>query len=405
MTDSAAALKEPMALSNLREKSAAAFSKLDGVPKDSESWRKIDVSRISLKDYHPFQSDSGITCRYSAVSAEGVYTDARLPDTVKILSYAEAFEDPLLSRVITTAVDESLKRDFKNLFKLANQAWFAAGIVVQVRGEHQGELRITHRLNSGDSMFHRVLIMMEPDAEISITEEYFTPAQEKPALVIPVTNILLGNESRLKYVSVRNYDESEYHFHNTDSRIGRGAVLKSYVVHQGGLLGKEFHRTSLMDSRTEYIYRGVSIAAGREIHDKEMLVEHTASDSRSSILHKTVATGRSHSIFNGNLHIPQGLKNIDALQVNHNIILSKKARAESMPNLVTKSDSVSCEHGATVGRLDDDAVFFLMARGLPEREARRLPVSGFFEEIIREIPLSEEMKETIIENIHKRIQD
>ena len=122
----------------------------------------------------------------------------------------------------------------------------------------------------------------------------------------------------------------------------------------------------------------------------EIIVNHQCSHSQSSLLYKAVVSEGAHSVFDGNLLIPKDCNDITSHQLNHNIIMDRDARAESMPRLIIQSEKVSCEHGATVGFLDEESLFFLMSRGFNEQEAKNILIEGFLTEVIAEFPCPEE---------------
>jgi Fe-S cluster assembly scaffold protein SufB len=286
---------------------------------------------------------------------------------------------------------------------MMNLALNRGPLVVHATGAAECSFKILHRLTEGDALMQRVLILLDQSAELTLVEEFQGTPSDSLVLWNPVTEVVAEDNSSLNYVALRYYTDSEYHFHRFTSDQKRDSRIHYAVIHTGGALGKSFTVARIHDRDATFRGIGVAIGTGRQYNDAEMVVEHHADHTASSLLYKTVLKGRAHSVFNGNLVIPPGRRQVESIQMNYNILLDRKARAESMPKLVTRSENVSCEHGATVGELDEEAIFFLMARGLPHSEARDLLIQGFYSEVVEEIPLSGEEHQAIEAIIKERI--
>ena len=384
-------LSEPDRLKDLRQIAAGKCSRLGLPDRDTESWRKVNLGSVDLTVYSPHLSRTDL-------SVES--TDHK---NVGILPLAEALENPELKDRIQNVLEGYIKRNEKDIFRMVSLSESTRGVVVHVRGVCEKPVRITHSLLEGNSLAHFVIVLAEPDTECKILEEHRGLDSENMVLMVPSTEIECGQNSHIKHISLRYYFDSELHFHAIHSDQKENSTLHSSLVQIGGFLGKGFYNSEIEEPNAEFQAIGVTSLSGAEFADIEMHVNHLADNTRSNIRLRTVLKDRSHHVFNGNLHIVPGRKNIDALQVNNNIILNRKARAESMPNLVTRSESVSCEHGATVGQLDEEAIFFLVARGLPESEARNLLIQGFLDSIIQEIPLDEENLEAIRTKVKEKV--
>lgn len=384
-----AAFNEPESLKKLRKRALEIASGLGLPAKNIESWRKINLKGLNLSDYQSRTANSDIQIEGS-------------PAGVRTLSLAEAIEDPALKEIIQKRLEESLEVDAHNVFAMMNLA-AARGIVVHVSGTVEEPIFLKHSLKEGNTLNHHVFVVLDDNAEINLIEEFNGKSFENTTLWMPTTDIRIGQNAHIKYVSLRNYTDCEYHFHNFTIDQMRDSTANVSIVHLGGVSGKGLYTARIREEGASFLGLGVGVGSDREFHDIEMHAEHYAGNSNSQIRYKTVLTDRAHHVFDGNLHIPKGLKNVDSYQVNHNIILDPRARAESMPRLVTEADSVQCEHGATVGQLDDEAIFFLMARGLTEKQAKDLLIRAFIAEIVEKMPLTEEMIESIETAIGKKI--
>ena len=382
------ASSESEKLKGLRKQAASICETLGLPDHDSESWRKVRFGDFDPRSFEP------------ALSKTALEIPNGLPAGVTITDVDTALSDPALAPRIETFWNEAIKKDHGNIFRMMGFSDFTASAVIHVTAPVEAPVKIRHLLKEGKALSHLVIVIAEKNAEVTLVEEHVGVPTEEKTLFTPVTEILCEGNSHVKHISLRYYQNMEHHFHSVQARQKDSSTLKTSIIQIGGLLGKSIYRSRIDEPSAEFRAIGVGALSDAEFSDLEMLVEHMADNTFSNIRYRTVLKDRSHHVFNGNLHIPPGKRNIDALQVNNNIILSRKARAESQPNLVTKSESVSCEHGATVGQLDEEAIFFLMARGLSENESRNLLIQGFLDSIIEEIP----MDETSLEEITKAVR-
>lgn len=291
---------------------------------------------------------------------------------------------------------------FDDIFARATMAFSSNTVYYYTPPGKSAKIHIVHQLTEGKTAYPFTVIVADRGAEITVIEEFQGETIEE-ALWCPATFLYAEDASHIKHVSLRSYGELVYHFHKQDSYLGKDSTVQSSVIHSGGLLGKCFVQAFLPESGSFYEGLGLATGEAAEINDMDMTAEHTGDHSGSRLLYKTVMKDRAHSLFHGNLIIPPGVKGVDSHQLNRNIVLSKKARAESMPNLIVRAEGVSAEHGATVGELDTEAMFFLQSRGLNEDQARALLIQGFMADIIERLPLDEKVQHDLIIKLQRKL--
>jgi uncharacterized protein len=355
-------IDEPGFLKEIRSKAHSLYRNSSLPSENDESWRKVKLRDLNIFEYDATSSSNHFSNAIDAKIDESVF-DSFIQD---ILSVADIFTLRTLS-----------------LFQKPVSIAAATGTI---RIKHSGTLFLN-------------FIHVPDNGELTVIENH----EGCNSLTTGLTLIVLGNNASLHHVSVRKLKENDLCFPRTEIRLGRNARFHSSMVHTGGAITKFFQIVNLLEEGAMYEGRGIYCGSGTECCDAEMVLHHHASHQESSILYKAVTKDRSHSIFNGNLNIPKGLKDIHSQQMNRNITLNQKARAESMPKLLVQSEDVSAEHGATVGEIDKEALFFLMARGLPEQEARALLIEGFIQEIIHGIPFDEEESESLVKELIGRV--
>ena len=356
---------------------------LSGFPeapaKQLESWRKIDLSGLDLS-----------APELLTVPNPPAETRVNCPQTVLHTSSA-ADADGVVRDEVTKLVRGRLASQRGHVFERVAVALCGHSTILKADRPVPEPVTVVRSPNAGGNAaatYGHLAILVERGAELTVVEELQGEPGDAIQLWCTATDIHVAPGGLVNYVLLRRLHNREFAFHDVRITLERDARAHVSMVHSGGLVGKTLINGILAAPGAQF--RGVGIGTGkdREFHDVEMMAEHLAEHTQSSLLYKTVLGDRAHSIFNGNLHIAPGLRHTQSRQINNNILLSRRARAESMPNLVVRAEDVSAEHGATVGQLDREALFFLMSRGLPELAARHLLIQGFIEEIVSEIPLA-----------------
>lgn len=376
-----------------------------------ESWRKVGVDRVflSLPEAGTLSAGAGAATNStrSTVSVHDRVQSAHSasPDVEALfaeLALAEEPPRPQAADESRTTMQSFLRPD---LFTTLNLAFGAPVSLSVPPGEAEQIIEIQHVSDPGRHAFPASIIEVQPGANVTIIERYSQtadqtsrhPAHEPNTGYVHAGHTLLVAQegASVRFLQVREHAAEDLPFHHARFLIQRDASVHASVLHRGGSTGKSFFQASLLEQGARFRGTGIYTGQGSQTQHMEMGVQHLADHGESSLLYKTVLSERAHSVFLGNLEVPQGVRKVQSYQLNHNLILSREARAESRPWLVIRAEDVSCEHGATVGDLDADALFFLKSRGLPETEARRLLIQGFFEQVIGEWPLGEEQRDSV----------
>ena len=347
-----------------------------------ESWRKIRLEQRT--DLSPFSVKDAVSSIQVASSSE---------KSVTVLTLQEALQHSAFQKMIRADLTEALEADdtATDYFQLQNLAQWTQACFIHIHQSPDEPLILKHQRQRGNSVIHRSFIHISAHVQATLIEVFQNDAPNAAACYWNThTTIQAAEHVKLRALSLRNYSTHDHHFQRihieqiADSKIFLG------VAHCGGAVGKGFVQARLNGANSKFRGVGICVGNGREFHDMEMLVEHSCSHSDSSLCYKTVLNEQAHSVFDGKLVITPGTRAIQSHQINQNILLNANARAESMPRLVIQAEDVSCEHGATVGMLDDDALFYLQSRGLAAEQARLLLVEGFLQEALHEFPLGHE---------------
>lgn len=247
--------------------------------------------------------------------------------------------------------------------------------------------------SSGQSSPHlsvpRNLIILEEGAQATIQESYIGENRSSVYWTNAHTEILLGRNSQLEHVQLQ--DESRAAFHTALTRVkqDRDSRYLSHVFSLGGLLSRNDLDISLEDSRTECELNGLYIADDQQHIDHHTRIDHIEPDCTSREHYKGILTDRARAVFNGKVYVHPDAQRTAAYQSNPNLLLSRSAEIDTKPQLEIFADDVKCSHGATIGQLDDEALYFLRSRGIDRDQARNMLLSAFAGELVDRVSHNE----------------
>jgi Fe-S cluster assembly protein SufD len=238
--------------------------------------------------------------------------------------------------------------------------------------------------------FSRLLVVLEEGASLTFVHEMASPTEaEGQAIHSGIVELSIGDAARLTFVELQNWGEHVWNFTHERGRAGRDAHLDWIFGAVGSHLTKNFTELDLAGEGSTGRMSGFYFADGIQHLDHDTQQNHWAPHTTSDLLFKGALVDRSRSVWQGMIYVAPGAQKTDGYQANRNLILSKRARADSIPGLEILADDVRCTHGATVSQLEAEPVFYLMSRGLPRPEAERLVVDGFFSPIMERIPFED----------------
>ena len=266
-----------------------------------------------------------------------------------------------------------------------NTMLFEDGLVVTVpAGTAGGLLELSSLASRSErpSAFHpRHLIRLEPGASLTLIEEASGPAETR-YLHNPVFEIELAEGASLTHVRLQREGVKGFQLGTIYARIEAGATYDNFTLNAGArLVRNEIHAVLAGPKATCHMNGAQLLRAGQHA-DTTTVLDHAAPDCASRQTYKTVLAGKSRGVFQGKIHVHQVAQRTDGYQMNQALLLSPDAEIDSKPQLEIYADDVKCSHGATVGALDADQLFYLRARGIPEAKARNILVEAFLQEAI-----------------------
>jgi Fe-S cluster assembly protein SufD len=271
-----------------------------------------------------------------------------------------------------------------------NAALWTDGVLLYVpRGvKLKSPVRVTRWFSeSGAAFFSRTLIVAEPESQISYVDEVLSDDLAETTLTSSAVEVIARDGARVQYVAVQRLGRGAFYQAAQRTLAGRDASLDTLNVSLGATTTRVDLNARLLGPGSDSNMLGLYFGDGDQHFDHNTSQDHVAPAARSDLLYKGALDGESRAVFRGIIRVAKGAHQTDAYQTNRNLVLSEKARADSLPNLEIEADDVKCSHGATVGQLDEESLFYLMSRGIPRGQAERLVVLGFLGEVLQRLPL------------------
>jgi len=400
--EQAGASAQPSWIFPLRKAGIARFAELGFPTLKHEDWRFTNVAPIVKLPFKPVidASTSGLTRE-----TLNQFPFAKLPGTRLVfvngiyaaeLSTAPAPKDGikvgnLAGALVTDSalIEKHLGRYVStedNAFAALNNAFFADGGFVYVPDGKAIEepvqlLFVNTSTDAGATTHPRNLIIAGREAKATVIESYVSLASA-PTFTNAVTEFALGDEAHVEHCKFQDESTAAFHIAALHSHLGRAVNFTSHSIATGAKLSRNNIRTTLDGERIEAILNGVYLTSGDQIADHHMIVDHAKPNCVSHEYFNGILAGKSKGVFHGRILVRPDAQKTDAKQTNKNLLLSDDATADTKPQLEIYADDVKCTHGATIGQLNDESIYYLRSRGIGLETARRMLIHAFAGEII-----------------------
>ena len=242
---------------------------------------------------------------------------------------------------------------------------------------------------TGNATFNHSIVVVEEHAEAFFVDSFQSETEDAPAFASAVVELIVRQDAKLRYVQVQDWGRHVWNFMTERAVLGRDAETKSLQVTLGSKFTKNSIGSHLRGENAQAEMLGIFFGDEDQFFDHHTWQLHESPYTTSDLEFKGALKGNSRSVYSGLIKVFEGAQRTDAFQQNRNLILSRNARADSIPNLEIKANDVRCTHGATVSQVEDEHIFYLQARGIPRSEAQKLIVEGFFRPVIDRIPVEE----------------
>jgi Fe-S cluster assembly protein SufD len=398
---SRATVAAPAWLRDLREAAFARFS-AEGFPTTrDEDWRFTNISalvrtpfRLARGSAHPFTVSDLVQWRMEGAAARLVFVDGRFePQLSNWGELPKGVTINGLAKEIATRPDAvaahfgryvNIERD---AFCALNQAFAEDGAYVHVgRGvvvEQPIHLLFISTSAGSPAMTHpRNLIVVEDQGQASIIEDYISHGDETLAFSNAVTELVAGGGANVQHTMIEREHLKSFNFSTLRIHQARSANVASHSLLLGGAIVRNNVHPVLAGEGGECVINGLFIGAGHQHLDNYMLVEHASPHCASRQFYNGILDDHAHGVFHGRIVVHKDAQKTDAKQTNRNLLLADDAQIDTKPQLEIYADDVKCTHGATIGQIEENALFYLRSRGISEMEARRLLLEAFAGECI-----------------------
>jgi len=383
-------------------RAAAAYAELPLPDTTEEAWRFTDLRGFDPAAFGHVPVPGDVTkvqqmleldvAGVATVTEAGVEIE-RAPEGITFEPLGE--DDPLLYSLV----------GWNEKFAAHNAAVWQHGLLVRVpKGvvlEQPLYVRIANTVEGG-SLFWRLLVVAEEGSQFTLIEEYASAAPDLAGYSNAVAELFVEQGAKLQYVSVQNLSRETWHFATHHARVERDAELDWVAGGFGSKKGKIRIQNDLNGPGATSRVTGAYFADGTQHLDYDTFQEHIAPSTESDFAFKGALRENAHAVWRGMIRVEHEAQKTNAYQENRNLLLSPQAHADSIPGLEILANDVRCTHGATLGRVNRDELFYLMARGLSRSEAERLIVRGFFQDILDRIEL-EPVREALGAALEARI--
>ncbi|MEM9158545.1 MAG: Fe-S cluster assembly protein SufD [Verrucomicrobiota bacterium] len=395
------------------------FSSLPMPNRKNEYWRFSNLKGIKIDDYsfgeHALIEDaydlierSSILCQHS-----GSYVFADNQTVHMQQAAAELREKGVIWCTLREAVKHhsELLRDYfmkqeadlgSEKFAALHSAFVENGVLLYVpKGvEVEDPFVVYNWATSADAaIFPHTLVITEEFSKAQIVEAQFSKNEADRAFSCGVTHLFAGCGSKIDYTLLQDYNEQTLGFQINSNIAGKDATVKTASVNVGCRQYRSETHGRIKGAGAHVDMYSLAVTDADQEIDQRTLQTHSAAHATSNLLFKNALQDSSKTIFSGLIKVDEGAQQTDAYQTNRNLLLSNKAEANSLPGLEIEANDVKCSHGATTAQIEDEEIFYMLARGIPRHKAQELIVYGFFEEIIDELS-----NESLAENARRIIQ-
>lgn len=397
--------QQPAWMLPFRQAGFARFAELGFPTLQHEDWRFTNVAPIVKLPFRPaFESAPEAAAAETfqnfpfsklpgtrLVFVNGHYTAAlsniaALPAGVKVSNVAAvlAAEPALLEKHFTQPAPAG-----DNAFTALNQAFFLDGGFIHVPAGKVVEepvqfIYISTASQSGATIQSRNVIIAEANSQLTVIESYVT-AGGAGYFTNAVTELVAGDNSTIELLKFQDEAPDAFHMAALKGKFGRASNVRLHSFALGAKLSRNSIRTNLAGEGLECILNGLYLTRGEQLADHHMIVEHAQPHCASHEYFNGILDDKSKGVFHGRILVHQIAQKTDAKQTNKNLLLSDDATANTKPQLEIYADDVKCTHGATIGQLNGESIFYLRSRGIGPETARRMLIHAFAGEIIERI--------------------
>ena len=376
-----------------QEQRDAAQQEYESLPMPSrrdETWRFGNLKQLDFSGFTP-EDEVNIAL-----------TVPELPEGVICLPFLEALEK--YGELVQQYFMRNETRLGSAKFAALHKAHVKSGLFVYVPDGVVVEkpIEVHHVLSGNQRMaFPHTLIITGKNAEVTVLDRFSSASEDGAGVCIAVNDLIAGEGSRLTYCALQELNGVSRMIQINETTVGRDATAKAFTLNTGAQWARNEALSKLEGEGAHSDMLSCSIPSGTQQYDQRTYQHHAAAHTNSDLLYKNTLYGNSKTVFSGLILVDEGAHYTDAYQTCRNLLMEDTTEANSMPGLEINADQVKCSHGSTSATISDEEIFYLRARGIPPRKARRLIAHGFSVEALEKLG-NEVLEEAILEAIERK---
>ena len=399
--DLASLHSEPEWLRQRRRDAFEVFERLPMPSRSDEEWRRTDLRGLDLDSFEAYEQASGTPNADPIDDTSGVLRQrGSEPGTVELdpavaargvlflpLSQAAREYPELVRERLFTEV-----RADRDRLTALHAALFSGGTFLYVPDGVSVEHPFVSQFWSaggGAAVLPHTLVVAGKGSSFNYVDEFLSPDLERPAYCSGSAEVFAGEGSSVGYLALQRWGRHAWQFADQRVRGERESTVRLINVGLGGHFAKNRVEAHLVGPGASAELKALYFGTGDQFFDYHTLQAHAVGHTTSDLLFKGALTDEARAVYAGLIRIEPGARGSDAYQANRNLLLSKQAKAHSMPMLEIENNDVRCTHGATIAPLDPEHLFYLESRGIPPETAQRMIVKGFFGEVLDTIPVAQ----------------
>jgi Fe-S cluster assembly protein SufD len=393
---------EPDWLVQLRREAWQHADAMNWPDRRDEEWIRTDIRTFQLQKYGlPAIQPSKLDSRHQLLAGVDV---AGAVETIDSCLVSESLDESYAAKGVLFGSLERLCTECPELirphlftafdtdydkFAALHAAFWSGGQFLYVpRGVViDRPLHIGSLMSDGGTDTTHTLVVLEPGAEATLLHESNGVSQDGKGLHMGGVELIQKPGSHLRYVNLQEWGQKSFNFAHQKAVIDRDASLQWTIAAMGSGLSKVNQSVDLIGKGANSQVNGVMFTEGRQHIAYHTLQHHRSPQCRSDFLYKAAQQDRSRTVWRGMIKVDKDAQRTDGYQRNDNLILSESARADSIPGLEIEADDVRCTHGSTTAKVDEEQIFYAQCRGFTRKEATRMIVSGFFQQIFDRISI------------------
>lgn len=422
----------PAWIERLRESAFERFEQLGFPSVSEEEWKYTNAAPLARMKFEPvferqaaenvsavsepesFLYEEARACRL--VFVNGIYRP-ELSETIAqsnvpvAMNLADALADERYAEIVREHLGRVVDYN-SNGFTALNTAFLSNGAFLLIpRGVNVETPVQLLFLSDADATsaatFPRMLIVAEALSAVTVIESYRSTSEDKAYWTNAVVELVLAEGARLEHYKVQQESAEGFHIATTAAQLGRSSSFETTNITLGARLSRHDITVRLAEEGASCRVDGLYIVGSGQHTDTHSLIDHLRPHCTSRQLYKGILDGKSRAVFNGKVFVHKDAQQTDSEQTNRNLLLSKDARVDTKPQLEIFADDVKCAHGATVGQLEEEELFYLISRGLHPELAQNLLTYGFAEEVIEKIKIESikaQLDEAVLNRLHAKLE-